>query len=214
MFILRLVMDRMYLWFDKWNEHGPIAQYISRRERYDARMSDDITVAQMVLQYQWKWPNEWYERFPSLQQIQKPMLQNDKTDEGYWIDNDGKKGQYLTKQVWRDIRPHRAQVLWHHVVWFPLANPKHAFILWLTIQNRLVTQDKLQIWYPNQIYKCPLCEQCNDSIRHLFFQCKYAKKIWAEMKNRIVFKGLSDEIGDIVEKLAGYTKHIWNVLNR
>lgn len=46
--------------------------------------------------------------------------------------------------VWNEIRGIKENVSWYEVVWFSHCLPKHAYILCLTIQERITTQDKLQ----------------------------------------------------------------------
>lgn len=46
-------------------------------------------------------------------------------------------------EVFRNSYP---TVSWKDLVWFSNAIPKHSFILWLAIRNRLLTQDRVQFW--------------------------------------------------------------------
>jgi hypothetical protein len=39
-----------------------------------------------------------------------------------------------------------AEVDWHKFIWFELAIPKHAFILWLMFKNALTTKEKMCCW--------------------------------------------------------------------
>lgn len=55
---------------------------------------------------------------------------------------------------------------------------KIKFFLWLLIQNRLWTADRLRAraWPHND--KCLFCDQTIESARHLFLKCPYAKEVW------------------------------------
>jgi hypothetical protein len=35
---------------------------------------------------------------------------------------------------------------WFRLIWYPLAVPKHAVIMWLAIRNALITGDKMLQW--------------------------------------------------------------------
>ncbi|XP_071688225.1 uncharacterized protein [Rutidosis leptorrhynchoides] len=96
------------------------------------------------------------------------------------------------------------------------ANPKHAFIVWLAFLDRLTTQEKLMNWYPNQCLKCELCGKCEDSSKHLFFDCDYSNKVWNELKKRLLFRGLPDNLQGIVNMLANFPfrSQIWDIINR
>ncbi|XP_071696405.1 uncharacterized protein [Rutidosis leptorrhynchoides] len=137
-------------------------------------------------------------------------------DDYKWITNDGKKVNFSTVQVWLDFRINRNLVGWHHVVWFRYMEPKHAFILWLVMLNRLNTQDRIQKWLPNQVLKCSLCEKVSDYVEHLFFKCDYSMEVWCSLKSKLVFKGLQNQVKDTVQALAQYpySNNIWCILNR
>ncbi|XP_071741158.1 uncharacterized protein [Rutidosis leptorrhynchoides] len=55
-----------------------------------------------------------------------------------------------------------------------------------------------------------------DSIQHLFFGCKYSKKVWNGVKQFLLFKGLPFNLHEIVLKLAAYPyrNKIWDIINR
>ncbi|XP_071715051.1 uncharacterized protein [Rutidosis leptorrhynchoides] len=132
-----------------------------------------------------------------------------------WITNKGNKVPYKTSQAWVDLTASTITVPWHHVVWFPQANPKHAFIMWLAVKERLTTHDKLMKWYPSKSFKCALCDKEEDSISHLFFECEFSKKVWSELKKLLIFRGLPGNLQGIVNMLAGFPFRcqIWDVIN-
>ncbi|GJX00335.1 probable plastidic glucose transporter 2 isoform X1 [Tanacetum coccineum] len=66
-----------------------VAFSISMRAIYDARLSDKATVADMVENDRWKWPNECLSLFPFLQSIKVPLLQANEKDHAVWKSNNG-----------------------------------------------------------------------------------------------------------------------------
>lgn len=63
-------------------------------------------------------------------------------------------------------------------VWTKLAVPKHSFVMWLMVQDRLLTRDKLERWnLAISNVGCPLCEAASESHTHLFFCCEYSRMI-------------------------------------
>ncbi|GKE15495.1 hypothetical protein Tco_1423072 [Tanacetum coccineum] len=44
-----------YVWYDKWNDIGPLCQFISRRDIYDARFDNNAIVADMIVNNHWIW---------------------------------------------------------------------------------------------------------------------------------------------------------------
>ncbi|GKE73265.1 hypothetical protein Tco_1535306 [Tanacetum coccineum] len=59
----------VYAWHDKWCSVGPLSDFISTREIYDARLSNNCAVADIVQDGSWVWPNEWLDKFPRLRQV-------------------------------------------------------------------------------------------------------------------------------------------------
>ena len=138
-------------------------------------------------------------------------------------------GLFSTKSTWQAIRSKHSTVRWHKLVWFPTAIPKCGFILWLALQGRLGTQDRLHIDSSNM--KCLLCQICLETHDHLFFICTFSKHIWEGLsllcdiphrdmpwEERIVqmiglCKGKSYQV--IIRKLclAAAIYHIWQERN-
>ncbi|CAN6207223.1 unnamed protein product [Urochloa humidicola] len=60
----------------------------------------------------------------------------------------------------------------------PWAPGRCKFFLWLLLQNRLWTADRLQRrgWVNN--YFCPLCERSLETAHHLFLECPFTLSIW------------------------------------
>ena len=52
--------------------------------------------------------------------------------------------KYRAAEVWSVIRPKKSKVSWHKLVWSTFNIPKHAFITWLAILNKLPTKDRLK----------------------------------------------------------------------
>jgi hypothetical protein len=87
------------------------------------------------------------------------------------------KGYYVSSNTWEVLRVKREQVEWWKLVWFPLAIPKQAFILWLVMKERLVTRDKLLSWGYKGDVNCLFCSNQLESCAHLFFECSFSYKI-------------------------------------
>jgi hypothetical protein len=67
-------------------------------------------------------------------------------------------------------------------VWEVKIEGNIQFFLWLLVQNRLWTADRLEVrGWPHQD-KCSLCDQTIESAQHLFLGCPYAKEIWQHLK--------------------------------
>ena len=67
------------------------------------------------------------------------------------------------------------------LIWKVWALLKCKISAWLAYQNRLWTVDRLnRRGWPNQ-KNCPLCRHADESALHLFAQCCYTRRMWAEL---------------------------------
>ncbi|XP_075474412.1 uncharacterized protein LOC142505350 [Primulina tabacum] len=107
--------------------------------------------------------------------------------------------------------------------------PKHRFVLWLLAHSKLMTRDRLGFL---QDRKCVLCAEVDETITHIFFQCKVSKLIWDNVRNwlcmdktmasptsilrafRGIYKGNSLLAKMRVTALAATVYHVWNLRNR
>ena len=53
------------------------------------------------------------------------------------------RNKYKVVAIWSVIRLRNGKVTWHKLVWFSLNLPKHAFVSWLTVLNKLPTMDQI-----------------------------------------------------------------------
>ncbi|XP_022030828.1 uncharacterized protein LOC110931754 [Helianthus annuus] len=129
------------------------------------------------------------------------------------------------------------EVSWSEIVWFASCIPKHAFLLWLVIRKKLLTQDKLLRWEQTRrksmnMMCCVLCYNNLDSHEHLFFSCKYSSQVWCQVRSHAdmssiqpdwndIFSDLNQRrnmklVGNIVACLtvAAATYYIWRERNR
>lgn len=66
--------------------------------------------------------------------------------------------------------------------------PRWAFILWLAMQDKLNTLDRLLVWGVVNEANCVLCSIGNIvDHNHLFFDCSYFTAVWLDilMKNHV-----------------------------
>ncbi|GKE20580.1 RNA-directed DNA polymerase, eukaryota, reverse transcriptase zinc-binding domain protein, partial [Tanacetum coccineum] len=113
-------------------------------------------------------------------------------DKAVWIDRNGKESIFSIRQVWKDITFDETRVDWYKIVWFGKNIPRHAFVLWMAVQN-----NKIAAWKTNEKMECVFCKECLDSV-NIFFNVitlnMYGKKprtvyyTWQERNSR-VFKG-------------------------
>ena len=94
-----------------------------------------------------------------------------------WTSN----GKFNSRIAYEYFRPRRAKLAWPKMVWQSFITPKHSFILWLRLKEKLLTKDKLQGVIED--ISCPLCKTEVETIDHLFFCCRIANEIWTKIKS-------------------------------
>nr|XP_043616417.1 uncharacterized protein LOC122588377 [Erigeron canadensis] len=99
-----------------------------------------------------------------------------------WQTRNNQIVEFSTRQAWYNLREEWPEVKWRKVIWFNQCIPRHAFMLWLAVQGKLLTKDKLAIWNKNAELECVFCKSTADSHEHLFFQCEFVKDVWKELK--------------------------------
>jgi hypothetical protein len=70
------------------------------------------------------------------------------------------------------------KVDWYNIVWFPLAIPRHFFILWLAFRDGLTTKYRMSLWGYTGSMVCLLCHGHIETKDHLFFSCSFSRRIW------------------------------------
>jgi hypothetical protein len=75
----------------------------------------------------------------------------------------------VSSDTWDFLRDKKPDVDWWHLFWYPHVIPKHAFALWLAVQNRLTTGNQILVWSFRDETLCGFCKHGVESRDHLFF---------------------------------------------
>lgn len=65
---------------------------------------------------------------------------------------------------------------WYDTVWNSFSIPKCSFFLWLALQNRLLTKDRMILYNMNTSPGCLFCSS-PESIIHLFTDCPFFRLV-------------------------------------
>ncbi|GJW32974.1 RNA-directed DNA polymerase, eukaryota, reverse transcriptase zinc-binding domain protein [Tanacetum coccineum] len=93
--------------FDKWCDEGPFCEIIPFRNKYEARLSEESSVADMIVNRDWGWPNESKNQFSCRIGIKVPSLNERIDDCTVWKDSIGTIGGFSIRKVWekfKDVR--------------------------------------------------------------------------------------------------------------
>ncbi|GKB17142.1 reverse transcriptase domain, reverse transcriptase zinc-binding domain protein [Tanacetum coccineum] len=136
-------------------------------------------VYDIVTNGSWKWPNKWRLKYPYLYTITVLSLVPNTLDQIVWKTQNDMDYGFSVATVWDCIRPRRDKIDWYNLVWFSHNIPRHSIHLWLVIQRKLKTHDKLRQWDFSSntnlnLLQFPLYEHQPDSRDHLFFECIFS----------------------------------------
>ncbi|XP_059446512.1 uncharacterized protein LOC132178068 [Corylus avellana] len=160
---------------DSWHPSGILIDVFGHRVVYDAHSSLEAKLSSVILNGDWFWRRA---RSEALVEIQARLheIRFGPYDKPVWTVSRG--GSYVSSETWDFLREKKVEVSWWKMVWFPNAIPKHAFILWLAVQDRLLTGDRLMKWGYKGEVKCFFCHNQIESRDHLFFECSFSYRIW------------------------------------
>ncbi|XP_021979685.1 uncharacterized protein LOC110875793 [Helianthus annuus] len=192
-------------WHDNWSEIGPLDQYLSPRMIANAGFNMELKVSDVNSDNSWSWPVAWRDLYPVLIQLDSVSLQPNKSDKVLWRQGDHKH-VFSSSRAWESVRYHAEEVDWCRIVWFGQCIPRHAFLLWLIMRRKLLTQDKILSWDFSRrknmnMVCCLLCYANHDSHSHLFFECKFSTQVWLLVRQKAGMDSVHAKWDDIVNWL-------------
>ncbi|GKE67334.1 RNA-directed DNA polymerase, eukaryota, reverse transcriptase zinc-binding domain protein [Tanacetum coccineum] len=174
----------MNVWYDKWCSVSPLSDFIDTRDIYDARLKNNYTVNEEIKEERWVWPADWSIEFVELGQLQVPTLNDRIKDTAVWISGNGCKKEFKISNVWKDMNHEDERVDWHKLIWFTQNIPRHSFVTWLAIQEKLMTLFESWDQIVSEMKALPLNRNIWSIVRRLV--CNVAVYyIWKKRNNRI-----------------------------
>ncbi|GKU98316.1 hypothetical protein SLEP1_g11335 [Rubroshorea leprosula] len=174
----------IYVWHDFWHPSGPLLEVYGTSIVRDARLPYQAKLASVINGSFWQWPPA---RCPQLVQIQMHLFdiypQEGEKDTVVWVPSTS--GSFKIGQTWHWLRRRQDRKIWHRLVWFSQAIPKHSFISWLAVLNRLSTRARQKQWTPTISDTCILCNGSPETNEHLFFKCSYTRRIWQQLSSML-----------------------------
>lgn len=169
-------------WQDNWTNLGPLIDLTGANGPRVTGISILASVSQSCNADGWLIPRG---RHPLLCLLRAclpmnfPIISSLEPDLYLWRNSlNEPPGAFSTSKTWLSLHPPPPSVNWQSSVWFPERIPKHAFIIWLSIRDRLTTRDRLRSWGLNVPSECLLCALGVENRAHLFFNCVFSSEVW------------------------------------
>ncbi|KAH0695980.1 hypothetical protein KY289_013462 [Solanum tuberosum] len=119
-----------------------------------------------------------------------------------------KGGEYSITRSYIDLRGHHNSLHIAECIWSAVAQPKHRFILWLAVQDRLLTKESLlKMNISVEEANCCLCDaQKLETARHLFSECPW----FIEVKRNVEqWTCLPIQLGEVKEVMLKIKRKKW-----
>ncbi|KAL0293546.1 UNVERIFIED_CONTAM: hypothetical protein Sradi_6931100 [Sesamum radiatum] len=170
------------LWQDIWHEQGPLC--LSHPEGPQLTgLPLDALLSSVIQHGQWSWPAISDAEFNEVSS-QLPPIHPNSPDEITWRLNSGK---FTVQSAIELFQPHTNQVEWHGLLQGRYKIPRHSFILWLAIMEKLSTMDKA--WLSHGDNGCVFCDgHFTETHEHLFFNCQYSKRCLHLVQRQVRFQ--------------------------
>ena len=170
-------------WHDNWTHNGDLLSVTGTLGPQYSGISIDASVHSVVTESGW---NVSRSRNPTLTALraalpaQTPDIDSVEVDYFVWRNSvSAQPSNFSTTTLWKTLHPDPPVVNWVSIVWFKNRIPKHAFIAWLVMRNRMSTRDKLRHWGLHVPAECLLCGAADETTSHLFFECPFSQEVWS-----------------------------------
>ncbi|XP_062119132.1 uncharacterized protein LOC133832866 [Humulus lupulus] len=103
-------------------------------------------------------------------------------------------------------------------VWGRLNIPKHRFIFWLAMKEKLRTRVQISKYNPAIDRSCLLCGDHDEDEKHLFFECSYSWSCLTRMKAWLRWSTRAENLGcllhwiDKAKQISKVRKQIYTVV--
>ncbi|CAA7058278.1 unnamed protein product [Microthlaspi erraticum] len=169
-------------WHDDWTGLGPLLDNTGANGPRVSGIRSMAVVADAISNGVWALPAGRHPILVLLRgclPISVPDVNSTISDFYLWRNSQGSPpGAFSTAKMWISLYPTPPTLPWTTTVWSKSRIPKHAFILWVALRNRLTTRDKLRSWGMTVPENCLLCGTGQESRNHIFFQCPYSLHVW------------------------------------
>ena len=110
--------NRCNFWLDKWNDKGPLCDLVNHEDLRNAKVSFKEKVADLIRNGDWRWPRSWNDNIVDLINTPVPSVNAGIEDKAVWINKKGKEKKFVVQEVWKELKPNAAKVIWFNHVWF------------------------------------------------------------------------------------------------
>ncbi|XP_013617212.1 PREDICTED: uncharacterized protein LOC106323672 [Brassica oleracea var. oleracea] len=170
-------------WHDNWTHDGSICSTRGPTGSMVSGIPIDASLSSILSNGGWNISSR--SMHPILRYIRSVLPTRvpdvDSIDEDYFLWRNSiadQPSEFFVSRLFKTLYPDPPLAQWHKVVWFKKRIPRHAFITWLVLRERMVTRDRLISWGMDVSPACLLCGSDDETTPHIFFECDYSRIVW------------------------------------
>jgi hypothetical protein len=187
-------------WLDPWiNGQGIAERAPELLEIVDKRKQGSQTVQEVLHN------NVWIRAIPGAltipaivqylhlrERIDQVVLQPDVEDTFAW--HWSSLGVYLASSVYVALFHGQTSLFRAKEVWKVKSPMEHKFFLWLILQDRCWTSERLQRHGLDNNGPCAFCVQSPEFIDHLLLYCVFSREVWFKVLRHFGWQGLASAL--------------------
>ncbi|XP_058782844.1 uncharacterized protein LOC131657465 [Vicia villosa] len=89
--------------------------------------------------------------------------------------------KFNMKLMYDALTEHDNVVDWRNIFNRNMARPRAKFITWMLCHEKLATKDRLRRFNLITDSICSICKAADESIAHLFFDCRENREVWCQI---------------------------------
>lgn len=176
--------NSIFFWHENWTSLGPLIDLAGANGPRVTGIPRLATVFQAIIGTYWKLPRGRHLIIILLRACLPTAgsVLRYTHDEFLWrYSGSSPPGQFSSSLTWTSLHPETGLVDWWKSVWFTESIPKHSFIMWLAMRDKLTTRDILLSWGLQVPSAYLLCDDAPENKLHLFFICLFSSQIFRGM---------------------------------
>ncbi|XP_015060281.1 uncharacterized protein LOC107006172 [Solanum pennellii] len=92
-----------------------------------------------------------------------------------------RKNKGVIRLLYDHMMGDQQKPIWTCLMFNNAARPKAYFTMWIMMNQRLVTVDRLAQWGIEVEKTCVLCKNDEETAENLFIQCSFARRLWGRL---------------------------------
>ena len=127
-------------------------------------------------------------------------------------EEDDFKPYFSPTKTWDYLRVKKTKLPWHCIVWFPQANPRQAFMVWLVFKDKLSTGITIRMREWGTQKGCVYCRKKDESRDDLFFACQYTLTVWMNVAEKLLGAVTTPDWEDTIASLQRPNRNILDTI--